>query len=496
MFNPNPLSSFTTRLVFVFLVQTCQSTEKTTSYCDTSNIATMRSDITKWFGDHKTWAVNAGLWRQSLGIKENGLLTAFYCVALTNNDRGRYLLWKRMSSFSSDSGLLRPEFRTARRQVVFSVKVFYRGKGKTLHPALRFWNSTLEWSDTCPHRPFLGVAWNALWEMQESTEWGKIIDGSGANNPCCHRFSLDPFQVTSLPWYYNLEATARPIKPIQRRAPWENRPTRAAALGHLTRLGSNACLLLQDTRDLWGWYVCLCVLGNTEDAHTHTHTHTEEKELDQKLNMLNIMSHKNQRDHTSCWHGSGSRGEAHHHPAPWDNWRKARALWVMLLINSIQQTLRRNDYLSRTAPLSPAMLIIVVSLWAVFLFSFFFLFSPPHLLFLPHISRRHAFLSPCIWDRLLSNHQNLLLSAKSLVIKWSNGWWMTRYYEMKILLALKSLFRHFPANRSLVIFLLDLSVCTIHVMINGTCSDLSGQLRDNQTGVSAAGDCSSLRASF
>ena len=41
---------------------------------------------------------------------------------------------------------------------------------------------------------------------------------------------------------------------------------------------------------------------------------------------------------------------------------KARALWVMLLINSIQQTLRRNDYLSRTAPLSPAMLIIVVSL--------------------------------------------------------------------------------------------------------------------------------------
>lgn len=84
-----------------------------------------------------------------------------------------------------------------------------------------------------------------------------------------------------------------------------------------------------------------------------------------------VMSHKNQRGHTSCWHDSGSRGEPHHHPAPWDNCRKARALWVMLLINSIQQTLRRYDYLSRTAPLSPAMLIIVVSLWRVFLLFFF-----------------------------------------------------------------------------------------------------------------------------
>lgn len=105
----------------------------------------------------------------------------------------------------------------------------------------------------------------------------------------------------------------------------------------------------------------------------------EYRKYREKKIMLNIMSHKNQRDHTSCWHGSGSRGEAHHHPAPWDNremWRKARALWVMLLINSIQQTLRRYDYLSRTAPLSPAMLIIVVSLWGVFLFCFFF---PQHL---------------------------------------------------------------------------------------------------------------------
>ncbi len=47
----------------------------------------------------------------------------------------------------------------------------------------------------------------------------------------------------------------------------------------------------------------------------------------------------------------------------------------MLLINSIQQTLRRYDYLSRTAPLSPAMLIIVVSLCGVFFFFFSFSFS-------------------------------------------------------------------------------------------------------------------------
>lgn len=48
----------------------------------------------------------------------------------------------------------------------------------------------------------------------------------------------------------------------------------------------------------------------------------------------------------------------------------------MLLINSIQQTLRSYDYLSRTALLSPAMLIIVVSLGGVVLSSFFFLIFP------------------------------------------------------------------------------------------------------------------------
>ena len=54
-----------------------------------------------------------------------------------------------------------------------------------------------------------------------------------------------------------------------------------------------------------------------------------------------------------------------------------------------------------------------------------------------------------------------------------------------------------PQNRSLVNFSApSFSVRTVHVMINGTCSDLSGQLRANQTGVWAAGDCSSLRASF
>lgn len=128
----------------------------------------------------------------------------------------------------------------------------------------------------------------------------------------------------------------------------------------------------------------------------------------EEINMLNVMSHKNQRGHTSCWHDSRSWWEPHHHPAPWDNWRKARALWVMLLINSIQQTLRRYDYLSRTAPLSPAMLIIVNS----------------------------TRIPLCLYLISLVIKSSKLLSAKSLMIKWSNGWWMTWYYEMKILLAI------------------------------------------------------------
>lgn len=39
------------------------------------------------------------------------------------------------------------------------------------------------------------------------------------------------------------------INPIQRHASWGKRSTRAAALSHLTRLGSNACLLLRHPRD-------------------------------------------------------------------------------------------------------------------------------------------------------------------------------------------------------------------------------------------------------
>lgn len=74
----------------------------------------------------------------------------------------------------------------------------------------------------------------------------------------------------------------------------------------------------------------------------------------------------------------------------------------MLLINSIQQTLRRYDYLSRTALLSPAMLIIVVSLAGEVLLSTFF-FLPPS----TDIARQHESLSPrshLIAYHLLSNH--------------------------------------------------------------------------------------------
>lgn len=128
----------------------------------------------------------------------------------------------------------------------------------------------------------------------------------------------------------------RPIKPTQRRALWEKRSTRAAALGHLSRLGSHACLLLRDTMDLWrplsvfGW-VCLCVCVR-ESIHRWSGKHG------MKLKTL----HKKRTRR----HGLGSAREAHHHPAWGDNWKKARVLWVMLLINSIQQTLRRYDYFS------------------------------------------------------------------------------------------------------------------------------------------------------
>lgn len=135
-----------------------------------------------------------------------------------------------------------------------------------------------------------------------------------------------------------------------------------------------------------------------------------------------------QHTHT-CWHGCGSRGEAHRHPVQWDNGRKARALWVMLLINSIQQTLRSYDYLSRTALLSPAMLIIVVSLGGVVLSLFYFSWHLSSVALFPHLIPYH----------LLSNHQNSLLPDESLKIKWSNGW-LTRDNKMKRSLAWITLF--------------------------------------------------------
>lgn len=46
------------------------------------------------------------------------------------------------------------------------------------------------------------------------------------------------------------------INPIQRQARWGKRATRAAALGHLTRLGSNAWLRLRHPRDLRGPRAC------------------------------------------------------------------------------------------------------------------------------------------------------------------------------------------------------------------------------------------------
>ena len=205
----------------------------------------------------------------------------------------------------------------------------------------------------------------------------------------------------------------------------ENRSTRAA--GHFTRLESDASQLLQDTLNLWDLYVyvcvCVCVAQCVREQKPTWRKFRKKRSCTTSTQTTHTQF--NTHRHTSCWHDCGSRAEAHHHPAPWDNWRKARALWVMLLINSIQQTLRRYDYLSRTALLSPAMLIIVVSLGGICLFSFF-----SH-----NIYPRHELLSPWIWYHLLSNNQNSLLWDKSLMIKWSNGWRLTRDNKLKILLA-------------------------------------------------------------
>lgn len=73
--------------------------ENMTICWDASNIATKEFDITKCLSDHKTSAVNVKFCCQSLEIKEQGLLSTFYCLALTNNHSGGNPLWKRMSSF-------------------------------------------------------------------------------------------------------------------------------------------------------------------------------------------------------------------------------------------------------------------------------------------------------------------------------------------------------------------------------------------------------------
>lgn len=129
--------------------------------------------------------------------------------------------------------------------------------------------------------------------------------------------------------------------------------------------------------------LCLC---------TCVRKHTKKIDMED-INTIHVMEHKNWKGLTLCWHNYRSCGDPHHHSATWDNWRKDRALWVLLQINSIQQTLRRYDYLSHTAPLSPTMLIIVLSLERVFLY----LSLSPFW---------YALLSPCIWYHLLSNHQN------------------------------------------------------------------------------------------
>lgn len=120
-------------------------------------------------------------------------------------------------------------------------------------------------------------------------------------------------------------------------------------LNQIRKLGMPVCYfkILRTS----GAFMCKCV---TEHIYTH---------VEKQINMLNVMSQKSTHIMLTClWIKWGV--------SQWDNWRK-----VMLLINSIQQTLRRYDYLAHTVPVSPAMLIIVVSHWWIFLlFLLFFLF--------------------------------------------------------------------------------------------------------------------------
>ena len=254
----------------MFLVQTSSSTEKMISYCDSYNVATISliSQSDTGIIKHEQWMPGFG--SSHLKSKRTGLFLLSAASHWQTMTVGGIYYGRGCQVFQWQWPPWTRIQHSEKTGCVSSESVFIMEEEK--HSTLPLIFEIRHLNEVTPVR--IARSSGSLEKHSRKCSKNRQNQWRQRRKQSRHRFSSDPFQVTSLPWHYNLEATARPIKPNRRRAPWENRPTRAAALGHLTRLGSNACLLLQDTRDLWGWCVCLCVLENTEDTHTHTHTHT------------------------------------------------------------------------------------------------------------------------------------------------------------------------------------------------------------------------------
>lgn len=185
----------------------------------------MESGITKCFSNHKTSAVNANFWCQSLEIKDQGLLFTLYSLALTNNDSGRNVLWKRMSSFpvltvaSLDQNSVQQEDRL-RFEGEGWQEFFFPQKEKTLdilsHFSSYFRKLTLECNGTRPHESsevaemHSGRCRKTLNEVNTAC-WGRVATQKTSHQSHC--FSLDPLQVTNLPCCSNLQATTGPLNP-------------------------------------------------------------------------------------------------------------------------------------------------------------------------------------------------------------------------------------------------------------------------------------------
>lgn len=146
--------------------------------------------------------MNAKFWCQSLEIKEKGLHSTFCSLALTNNDSGRNLLWKRMSSFpvtvaSLDQNSVQLEDRQCFEEEDW--QDFLSQKEKTLnilsHFSSYFRKLTFKWNGTCPPESsevaemHFGRCRKTLNEVN-TTRRGRVV--AQKTSPHSHCFSLDP----------------------------------------------------------------------------------------------------------------------------------------------------------------------------------------------------------------------------------------------------------------------------------------------------------------